>query len=78
MSTTPLVTEQIIRVLSFLGINSPNGNDFDVDVTHHVSFLRNGSNLNALAGAIDTSIIVPLLMAVVSTLLQSGTEFSVV
>ena len=35
------------------GINSPNGNDFDVDVTHHVSFLRNGSNLNALAGAIE-------------------------
>jgi len=35
------------------GINTPNGNDFNVDITHHVSFLRNGSNLNALAGALE-------------------------
>lgn len=35
------------------GINTPNGSDFDVDVTHHVSFLRNDSSLNALAGAIE-------------------------
>lgn len=35
------------------GINTPSGNDFNVDITHHVSFLRNGSNLNALAGALE-------------------------
>ena len=36
------------------GINTPGGSDFDVDVTHYVSFLRNRvTSLNALAGALE-------------------------
>ena len=35
------------------GVDSSVGNDFDVDVTHHVSFLKNSASQYALAGAIE-------------------------
>ena len=35
------------------GVDSSVGNDFDVNVTHHVSFLKNSASQYALAGAIE-------------------------
>ena len=37
------------------GVDSSVGNDFDVNVTHHVSFLKNSASQYALAGAIEIS-----------------------